>query len=531
MKHNEICVRAQGSELAELQRLGIIPGLFSGIGSMVKDTAAAGVMIANCVQENKRANERLKMEQENHSKRMVMMNVQIEQTKKMGEEALQQAKLNTEQQKADMQWIATNRANQLAEYKKAVEKAELTAAKTAVAQQWKPWLGQLVTHENVLSALGSGFGAFAMLIDRLGGLDKLMTYEQKRQIDFVLAQASRVLDEAKKKAIPAPLKAVLNNLLTADFGDSNKKREILWQLEYLKDGTRTLANMLDNIIGYGTGNKYQRAAQYALFQLNGGAWFDMPYLPTNYDGVNVTKVEYKAVAEDILYEMVRDAKIKLVKKYYGDSVISAVGDSLMTQYAGLQNKLYGNSFFYPIWDKDEDPDMVQFEKDLADLNLLRVTNLELESGLRAKRLWNSLAKICEPMYQKIKDILNSYKDYSGGLTNAPSLFRTETDVKQTLRSMLLTDSSIPANKDLLQRFLDTLDDAVRKSKVDFAFSPNGIPAVVRGLLENQKPHIAGLLLKYLVDTVLVKHPYKIYRSVEAEQPIEGGYELCAEVLI
>lgn len=672
MKHNEICVRVQGRD----QRLGSIDP--TGVGAIMGGAASliqAGTAIFTAVQENKRANEKLQMQKEEHGKQMVLM-----------DQAIEKGKEDFEQLKKDYKFINEERARQVKAYYDAIAEAKAQKEKSATAGAWQAWAPKAAKHDLNLNDIASGFGSFAMLIQKLGGLDVFLDDTIRKQIDFVVALGGHIIDKAKEKALPSPLIAVLSSLISTDFQNETLKKSLLWQLEYVKDGTYSLSNMLDNIHGNGDKEKYARALQYGLFQISGGDWLDLGYSEPSNEIVQAVKIEYQDTAEEVSYDTVRRARkvfnknaepwafgLKEISKESVDKLYRAYTEKVTeynnknAEYNTLKNKVdalndaaaeWRKQFWYfvaagfnvsdkfnrkhhgspeelsnhwrqknkdaalpvyhrmlsnyPQWKKDllnsagfniasdkhtkaaelagnlipqrnnaereknqaksamdtaykkyndavanrnkvnpaikKNKDLLanyaklhkarfgfcmffpeyinakQFEEDLNDPLLMMPTPVELESGYRDKRLYLSLERICKGIYKKILDKILSYKDYSSGLNNAPSLFRGEADVKNILRTLLLSNTKTPQTAELVIQFLNSLDDAVRKSKCDFAFSQSQIPTVVKTLIQNQQPHIAGLMLQFLCETALANKPYAIYANVDATNAIKGGVQ-------
>lgn len=691
--------RITGSECvldrANKDRLGSIDP--TGVGAIMGGAASliqAGTAIFTAVQENKRANEKLQMQKEEHGKQMVLMDQAIEKNKE-----------DFEQLKKDYKFINEERERQVKAYYDAIKKAEAQEDKNATAGAWQAWAPKAAKHDLNLNDIASGFGSFAMLIQKLGGLDVFLDDTIRKQIDFVVALGGHIIDKAKEKALPSPLIAVLSSLISTDFQNEALKKSLLWQLEYVKDGTYSLSNMLDNIHGNGDKEKYARALQYGLFQISGGDWLDLGYSEPSNEIVQAVKIEYQDTPEEVSYDTVRRARKvfnknaepwafglkeiskesvdKLYEDYrskvntynratswvnniqqeiaaleeadarwgrwihgdirkktnnavdlidhfectnsggtrnhspvrrcgaspkdlaefprrkekvqaasralykwllndlsetqkaalnragfslsssdnkaipgilnnrrgelntakadmnsaksamdtaykkYNDAVANRnkvnpaikKNKDLLANYAKLHKARFGFCMFFPEYINAK-----QFEEDLNDPLLMMPTPVELESGYRDKRLYLSLERICKGIYKKILDKILSYKDYSSGLNNAPSLFRGEADVKNILRTLLLSNTKTPQTAELVIQFLNSLDDAVRKSKCDFAFSQSQIPTVVKTLIQNQQPHIAGLMLQFLCETALANKPYAIYANVDATNAIKGGVQ-------
>lgn len=285
-----------------LKGTGELSGLVGDIAVGVAALAQAGVAIANAVQENKRANARLKIEQEQHGKNMVLM-----------DQAITGGELNLEQKRRDIEWIQQQRKMQLEEYERQLKQAEADQQKRAVASQWLPKIAEFKTHENVLNSVASGFGSLSMLLERLGK-DDLISPIMKKQIDFVLSISQKVKDKAQNAAIPADLLSVLTSLAVVDFTNSGKKKQTLQQLEYVKDGTYSLSFALSRIHGAGTEQKYQRAAQFGLFSINNDSNFwEVKYSPQS--GITPVTINYQTVASEVTYDMVKAARKKLVREY------------------------------------------------------------------------------------------------------------------------------------------------------------------------------------------------------------------------
>lgn len=652
---------------ANKDRLGSIDP--TGVGAIMGGAASlvqAGVAIANAVQENKRADQRLQMQKEEHGKQMVLM-----------DQAIEKGKEDFEQLKKDYKFINEERARQVKAYYDAIAEAKAQKEKSATAGAWQAWAPKAAKHDLNLNDIASGFGSFAMLIQKLGGLDVFLDDTIRKQIDFVVALGGHIIDKAKEKALPSPLIAVLSSLISTDFQNEALKKSLLWQLEYVKDGTYSLSNMLDNIHGNGDKEKYSRALQYGLFQLSGGEWYELGYSEPSNQVVQAVKIQYQDTPNDVSYDTVRRARkvfnknytqtkdlarleqdvqtkhnalisaqnqlrgvvnerdekasaidiigrvaancymkggwphkkpsgcqglapvqllsrrpntanacfgmnkdkhlskreLDIYNRYKGDTsnceteikgaeanvrnwltpavenlnrqIASlsanvrnaqnaydqarnaekqnrdniAKNKALLANYAKLHKARFGFCMFFPEYINAK-----QFEEDLNDPLLMMPTPVELESGYRDKRLYLALERICKGIYKKILDKILSYKDYSSGLNNAPSLFRGEADVKNILRTLLLSNTKTPQTAELVIQFLNSLDDAVRKSKCDFAFSQSQIPTIVKTLIQNQQPHIAGLMLQFLCETALANKPYAIYANVDATNAIKGGVQ-------
>lgn len=192
-------------------------------------------------------------------------------------------------------------------------------------------------------------------------------------------------------------------------------------------------------------------------------------------------------------------------------------------YFGLHKKFFGDSYFYPVFINQQ-----QFEQDISNEQLLGVTDIELESGKRARRLYYALHRIVRPLYDQIISKFAEFKDYSNGLTTAAQLFRNESEIKQVVKSLLVTDASQPQNYQTVSLFLNSLNDAVTKTKVDFAFKQENIPALLQALDDANLQHIASLFLEFLSNKVLTKHSYSLYNANNSNEVLAGGMKSMIE---